>query len=109
MPPLFKTLVQVLALADTMAATWWRSVWSSQWSNTIEWRRAMLHFDLHTVPHQGLDAVLPAWEGELLRPKRLIAILEDLVAERRLSRTAASTISEAVLVRLDAQGRWRLV
>jgi hypothetical protein len=101
MPQSFAILTLQWDVPIPLARSWWAALASSEWTVPCTWRQQILLFDASGLG--DLDHFL----HQVCGPQNLVAVLEALTQERRLSREHATTIEECLLARADHTGAWR--
>jgi uncharacterized protein YecE (DUF72 family) len=99
-PKLLHRVCVFLELRESHARHLCVALRHSRWSRPQAWAR-----ELQTLEHSGMPLADVMCE-EALRPVVVVQVVEDLVAEKRLSRLSALLITEAILRQVDSQGRW---
>ena len=104
--PMFKTIAEYARVEPHQAQTWWTALTKAQWSVPRSWLADVRYFDQqHRSRTAQLDGVVP-FLRTTSPPSRVMAVLEALVQEQRLTRPEASTIQARVLAFVDARGAW---
>jgi hypothetical protein len=99
-PPSWQIVVTDLwCLPESEANYFWYSLIHTGYSRPVSMRQ---RFALAGVVH-----ISNTFWGELCRPHTVIACLEALVHEKRLTRQRASRIEECLLREVDQHGNWR--
>ena len=98
-PGILWTFSTVWGLDAKTTCRFWGAVTAARWSEVAEWRRQVALSD--HLPNRRLVA------ETLLTPGKLVQIFEVLTQEKKLTRRLATTLEEAVLAQVDAQGAWR--
>ena len=99
-PPLLQGLAQAYHLPEHLLRSWWRALCAAQWSEAQAWREALIAFR----PDQPQARAV--WETAC-SPSAVVHILELLVAERTLTRQAATGIEDVLLPHVGRTGEWQ--
>jgi hypothetical protein len=92
-----------LALSRHEMQRWWAAVCRSPWSRSVTLRGTIRgHEAIDTQP----DQVMPLYR-DLLAPRALLAVIEDLLHQRLMTYRETCTIAEAILRRMDRHGQWK--
>jgi len=86
---------------DVQLRCLWQGLRRAKWQRATDWNAVMVGYErqpltLHDLLPQGGCA-----------PVVLLGLIEELVWERRLSRTTATQVQEQALACVDARGHWR--
>lgn len=105
-PKLWRCLAQhVLRLDERHSWTWWRALTAARWQDSAAWREQFLAF-AHREGHTSAEDVEAFFRAHAT-PHRLVALIEDLIAERILLRRDGSRLEEQVLRLVQADGQWK--
>lgn len=99
-PPLLQGLAQAYDLPEPLLRHWWRALCAAQWSEATAWREALIAF------HPDAPQARAVWETAC-SPAAVVHILEVLVAERTLTRQAATGIEDVLLPHVGREGEWQ--
>jgi hypothetical protein len=86
-------------MCEGEAKAFWHALQRSRWS-----RATTLRQQLALAGHMRMD--LDFLFLQQITPQTVMATLDDLVAERHLSRAKASQLQERVLALVDRHGEW---
>ena len=96
-PTFWVLTTRALAMPEALAALWWRALTRATWSESVALRQIML-------VSRNMNGLYDP-DGPVT-PRPLIACLEALVGERRLSRQDANRCMEYVLAQTGRDGQW---
>jgi hypothetical protein len=103
-PQIWQLLMGYFELEVPLSRAWWTGLERSTWSETRAFYHMLRLFDAR--PGTDIDQVM-TFVQELTTPQTIVDVLEALVQERLLSRRKAIALEEAVLARVDREGRWQ--
>jgi len=88
-----------------MTAGWWQAVQRSRWTRATALRSMVLCQAAVASEWQQIERAYQT----ALAPEALMAGIEDLVTERRLTRRDAVALEEAIFQRTGTDGHWKEV
>jgi hypothetical protein len=103
---MFRTFCDYFRLDADQASTWRTALSAAQSPVAQRWGRDVVAFDLDPPHGQEKFALVVPFFRQVSPPARVVAVLESLVEEQRLSRREATQIEERVFQCIDAQGEW---
>ena len=92
-----------LGLSSHHTGRWWAAVCRSRWTRAVVLRGTLRG-------HELVDTQLePAWHlyHDILAPRALLGLIEDLIRERIVARRDTCIIAEAILRQVDVHGQWK--
>jgi hypothetical protein len=92
-----------LGLAWSQSVGWWGALSRAQSPRAVMLRSALLYQDALGETSAALDHLV----RHTLNPHGLVATLEDLICEGRLSRAQATLLEEAILRQTASTGAWK--
>jgi len=95
--------VEWLRISRPQMQRWWWAVCRSSWARPVTLRGTIR---AHEIIDTQADQVTHLYR-DLLEPRLLLTVLDDLVRQRLLTYRETSPIAEAVLTKVDHQGGWR--
>ena len=103
-PRLWRCFTGHFGLDEAAARRWWQAVCVGQGAVPVAWCRAMLACaDIESLRPEGVRAFLMMQ----VPPGEIIALIEALVSEEKLSRRRASALEQRVLDKVQATGAWK--
>lgn len=103
LPPLVRCLGEVWHLERWQTQALWKALMSARWSQACELKRLLVYYNQLGANEARSQHVLET----LCTPQHVLGILEALVQEKRLTRSTASQIEDALLRQVDARGQWQ--
>ena len=99
-PPLGKAWPRPTTRRRSGSGSSWRALCAAQWSEAQAWREAL--YRLSSGPASG-----PGVTDRACSPSAVVHILQLLVAERTLTRQAATGIEDVLLPHVGRTGEWQ--
>jgi hypothetical protein len=104
MPALLVCLARCCGMdVGLMRALWW-ALAHAEGETAVQFRERLLVFESRPIVTQ--EATEHFWDTHM-QPQQLVALIEALVAEGRLTRGAATTLEDQLLQHVLADGRWQ--
>ena len=92
-----------LGLSSHHTGRWWAAVCRSRWTRAVVVRGTLRG---HALVDTQLEQVWHLYR-DILAPRALLGLIEDLVRERIVARRETCTIAEAILRQVDVHGQWK--
>jgi hypothetical protein len=92
-------------LPASLAWVLWRAVLKAQWSTATQWREQFLAFE---KPDRVLSRdLVEAFLAEHASPQQMMALVEQLMEERRLLKRDGRQVQDRLLAHVDRHGEWK--
>ena len=103
MPALLVCLARCCGMELSLMSTFWFALEHAEGAAAVQFRTDLLLFEGRPVATQ--EATARFWDTHM-QPQQLVALIESLVEEGRLTRHTATTIEDHLLRYVLADGRW---
>ena len=92
-----------LGLSSHHTGRWWAALCRSRWTRAVVVRGTLRG---HEVVDTQIEQVWHLYH-DILSPRALLGLIEDLIQERIVARRDTCTIAEAILRQVDVHGQWK--
>jgi len=92
-----------LGLSSHHTGRWWAAVCRSRWTRAVVVRGTLRG---HELVDTQLEQVWHLYR-DILAPRAVLGLIEDLICERILTRRDTCIIAEAILRQVDVHGQWK--
>jgi hypothetical protein len=92
-----------LHLSSHHTGRWWAAVCRSRWSRAVTVRSTIRGYE---IVDTQLEQVWHLYH-DILAPRALLELIEDLIRERIVARRETCAIADAILRQVDVHGEWK--